>query len=199
MVQFLFTYALFVSPLFNLDDVVNFADDNLCVERNKDLSMLIINLEKRLEMITKWLRDSGLVVNESKTEVCLFHTNDQPLIEITLLGVKIKSLKSINVLGVVFCCKLNWQIHIAKAISKAKKALYALRLLKKYFTNSEMRILLDAHFYSILYYNASIWLTPSLSSDLKQSLLSVSANVLRSCLMHEGFDISFENLHRTHT
>ena len=131
--------------------------------------------------------------------MCLFHTNDQPLIEITLLGVKIKSLKSINVLGVVFCCKLNWQIHIAKAISKAKKALYALRLLKKYFANSEMRILLDTHFYSILYYNASIWLTPSLSSDLKQSLLSVSANVLRSCLMHEGFDISFENLHRTHS
>ena len=131
--------------------------------------------------------------------MCLFHTNDQPLIEITLLGVKINSLKSINVLGVVFDCKLNWQIHVAKAISNAKKALYALRLLKKYFTNFEMRILLDAHFYSILYYNASIWLTPSLSSDLKQSLLSVSANALRSCLMHEGLDISFENLHRTHS
>ena len=61
-----------------------------------------------------------------------------------------------------------------------------------------MRILLDAHFYSILYYNASIWLTPSLSSDLKQSLLSVSANALRSCLMHDGFDISFDNLHKIH-
>ena len=56
---------------------------------------------------------------ELLTEVCLFHTNDQPLIEITLLGVKIKSMKSINVLGVVFDCKLNWQINVAKAISKA--------------------------------------------------------------------------------
>ena len=191
-------YALFVSPLFDLDDLVNFADDNFCVEWNKDLSVLIINLEKRLEMITKWLRDSGLVVNESKTEVCLFHTNDQPLIEITLLGAKIKSMKSINVLGVVFDSKLNWQIHVAKAISKAKKALYSLRLLKKFFNNCEMRVLLDAHFYSVLYYNASIWLTPSLSPDLKQSLLSVSANALRSCLTHAGFDISFDNLHKIH-
>ena len=191
-------YALFVSPLFDLDDLINFADDNFCVEWNKDLSVLIINLEKRLEMITKWLRDSGLVVNESKTEVCLFHTNDQPLIEITLLGAKIKSMKSINVLGVVFDSKLNWQIHVAKAISKAKKALYSLRLLKKFFNNYEMRVLLDAHFYSVLFYNASIWLTPSLSSDLKQNLLSVSANALRSCLTHAGFDISFDDLHKIH-
>ena len=27
-------------------------------------------------MITKWPKGSGLVVNESKTEVCLFHRND---------------------------------------------------------------------------------------------------------------------------
>ena len=107
-------------------------------------------------------------------------------------------MKSINVLGVVFDSKLNWQIHVAKAISKAKKALYSLRLLKKFFNNCEMRVLLDAHFYSVLYYNASIWLTPSLSPDLKQSLLSVSANALRSCLTHAGFDISFDNLHKIH-
>ena len=84
------------------------------------------------------------------------------------------------------------------AITKAKKSLFALRILKKYFNNSEMRMLLDANFYSVLYYNASIWLTPSLDSVSKQSLLSLSANALRSCLMHDGFDISFEKLHETH-
>ena len=43
-------------------------------------------------MITKWLRDSGLLVNESKTEVCLFHKNDQPKIFITLqdVGIELK-------------------------------------------------------------------------------------------------------------
>ena len=101
-------------------------------------------------MITKWLRDSGLVVNESKTEACLFHTQDQPQIEFTLQGVKITTKKSMNVLGVIFDSKLNWQIHVATAITKAKKALFALRLLKKYFSLKEMRLLLDANFYSIL-------------------------------------------------
>ena len=37
---------------------------------NRSLALLVWNLEKKLEMITKWLKGSGLVVNESKTEVC---------------------------------------------------------------------------------------------------------------------------------
>ena len=147
-------------------------------------------------MITKWLRDSGLVVNESKTEVCLFHKNDQPQISITLQGVSVTSKKSMNVLGVIFDAKLNWQLQVSNATSKASKALFALRLLKRFFNNYQMRTLLDAHFYSVLYYN-TVWLTPTLASDLKHSLLSISANALRSCLMYKDFDISFDSIHKT--
>ena len=67
--------------------------------------------------------------NESKTEVCLFHKNDQPKITITLQNVRIESRKEMNVLGVVFDSKLNWNAHVASAISKSRKSLYALRLL----------------------------------------------------------------------
>ena len=35
--------------------------------------------------------------------------------------------------------------------------------------------------------------------DIKQKLLSISAHALRTCLKHEGFDISFEQLHKTHS
>ena len=191
-------YALFVSPLFDLTDLVNFADDNFCVEWCRDQTLLIVNLEKRLEMITKWLKDSGLIVNESKTEICMFHQNDQPLVKIKLLNVEIESKKSMNVLGVIFDCKLNWQMHAAMAISKAKKTLYALRLIKRFFNNLEMRTLLDSHFYSTLYYNSVIWLTPSLNNDTKQKLLSISANALRDCLRLNNPEISFENLHKIH-
>ena len=51
-----------------------------CLKWNRKIETLIVDLEINLEMITKWLRGSGLVVNESKTEICLFHRNDQPLI-----------------------------------------------------------------------------------------------------------------------
>ena len=103
-----------------------------------------------------------------------------------------------NVLGVTFDSKLNWSIHVAHTLVRAKKALIALKLIKRFFNIGEMRTLLDANVYSILYYNAAIWLTPLLNNELKQSILSFSANTLRTCLTHEGFDISFENIHRIH-
>ena len=34
--------------------------------------------------------------------------------------------------------------------------------------------------------------------DLRQSLLSISANSLRTCLKHDGLDISFKKIHRVH-
>ena len=82
-----------MSPLFDLQSQINFADDNFCVIWNRDLVLLIDDLEKRLEMIVKWLKDLGLVVNESKTEICLFHNNDQPPIIVMLQGSAIVSKK----------------------------------------------------------------------------------------------------------
>ena len=147
-------------------------------------------------MITKGLKDSGLIVNEGKTEICLFHRNDKPAIEVSVCGTVVRSKKQMNVLGVIFDSKLNWDAHISHAILKSKKALYALRLLRRHFSNIEMRTLLDSYFYSVLYYNSVIWLTPSISSHMKQQLLSISANAIRSCIMHNSYDISFENLHK---
>ncbi len=71
-----FLYALFVSPLFELTPLTAFADDKQIMDSNKNLEVLIMNMERKLEMITKWLKDSGLVVNEKKTEICLFHRAD---------------------------------------------------------------------------------------------------------------------------
>ena len=113
--------------------------------------------------ITKWLRDSGLVVNESKTEICLFHRNDQPVIKVKIQEVIITSNKSMNVLGVISDSKLNWNLQVASCISKSKKKLFALRLLKRCFAPSQMRVLLDSQFYSALYYNSVIWLTTELA------------------------------------
>ena len=137
-----------------------------------------------------------MLVNENKTEICLFHRHDKPLIQIKVQNVTVTSKKTINVLGVIFDSKLTWNQHIAFAIVKSKKALYALRLLRKYFNNNEMRTLLDSNFYSILYYNAVIWLTPNINCNLKHDLLSISANALRTCLSHVGFNVSFVDIHK---
>ena len=100
-----------------------------------------------------------------------------------------------NVLGVIFDSKLTWNEHIAHCINKSKKALFALRLLRKYFDFNEMRTLLDSNYYSVLYYNSVIWLTPELNANLKHNLLASSSNAIRSCLMYGNHVISFEKMH----
>ena len=44
------------------------------------MEVLISDTKKYLEIMTKWLKDSGMKVNESKTEVCVFHRLDTPQI-----------------------------------------------------------------------------------------------------------------------
>ena len=101
-----------------------------------------------------------------------------------------------NVLGVVFDCKLNWSEHVAHAIKKSNRSLCALRLLKRYFNPAEMKMLLTSNYYSSLYYNSEIWLSIHLKHELKQSLLSASANAIRSCIPLKNRFISFEAIHK---
>ena len=84
----------------------------------------------------------------------MFHKNDQPKITISIQNTRVESKKEMNVLGVIFDSKLNWGPQVANSICKARKALFALRLLRKFFNDQEMRLLLDSYFYSVLYYNA---------------------------------------------
>ena len=76
-----------------------------------------------------WLRDSSMKVNESKTDLCLFHRGDPSPITLNINGNTNKSNKSINILCVIFDSKFQWADHIAHAIKRSMKALNAIRLL----------------------------------------------------------------------
>ena len=94
-----------------------------------------------------------------------------------------------NVLGVEFDSKLNWNPHINKAILKSNKSLYAIKLIRKYFNSKEILNLLTSNYYSILYYNSEIWHLPSLSPETKQMLLSASANALKISQKNQSYAI----------
>jgi hypothetical protein len=60
-------YAMYVSPLFDIQDLTNFADDNFIIRWSGHRGSLVVDMEDSLTDIAKWLRGSGLAVNESKT------------------------------------------------------------------------------------------------------------------------------------
>ena len=189
-------YAMFVSPLFDIVPMLAFADDSYRVEINKNKTDLVKNMEKSLEATTKWLKKSGLKVNNEKTDMCLFYKHDTTPVNIMVGDQSIKSKREINVLGVTFDSKLQWSSHVSKAIAKSTRALNAIKLIRKFFSKHELLQLLASNFYSTLYYNTEIWLSDSLKYSLKKQLLSASGNALRVALHYPDPMISFIHLHR---
>ena len=188
-------YAIFVSPLFDISKLTNYADDNFVVRWHSQIQPLISLIEHDLGVMVNWLRGSGLKVNESKTEICLFHKHDVRTAEVTLNNCRIKTQNKMNVLGVLFDTKLTWASQINQTISKAKVALHAIRLIKPHFEATELKQIITANFFSILYYNSNIWHLPSLAPNLKQKLLSASGNALKLCTPNCPRDVSFITLH----
>ena len=188
-------YALFVSPLLDLEKIILFADDNYALEWNKNKDVLLSDMQRKMERVTKWLRDSGLKVNEAKTEMCLFHKKDQPTVQMVFNNQILKSKKQMNVLGVIFDSKLNWQPHVSNAISKSKRALHAIYLIRKHFNKAELLQLITSNYYSILYYNSEIWHLPSNPHSLKKSLMSASASALKLCTPQYDQSMSYITLH----
>jgi hypothetical protein len=188
-------YAIFVAPLFDLEKLSNYADDNYIIRWNSCIESLIIDMKKSLEAITKWLQDSGLKVNETKTEMCLFHRNDKRLITLNLNNIVIKSTPQIKVLGIIFDSKLQWTEQVANCIKKSTRNLHAIKIISKYFNNEELKTLLTSNFYTVLYYNSEIWHLPSLNPYLKGLLLSASSKALKICTPSYNLSMSYNDLH----
>ena len=90
----------------------------------------------------------------------------------------------------------NWRSRPLDHHRPTSRSLCALRLLRRYLNPTVMKMLLTSNYYSSLYYNSEIWLSNNLKHDLKQSLLSASANVIRSCVPLRNRFISFEAIHK---
>ena len=59
-------------------------------------------ITRELTLITKWLKDSGLSVNENKTEACVFYHKPTPMINLVINNVTITTRNTMNVLGLLF-------------------------------------------------------------------------------------------------
>jgi hypothetical protein len=89
-------------------------------------------MEKEIEAIAKWLKKSGLKVNDEKTDICLFSKNIRAPLSLKLNNINIVTKQQINVLGVIFDSKLNWSSHVESCIKKANKALIAIKIIRKF-------------------------------------------------------------------
>ena len=113
-----------------LEDLSAFADDNYAIQINRDLKALKITMENTISNISNWLRSSGLKVMD-KTEICIFSRLDTAALVMNINGNLVTTKKEMNVLSIIFDSKLQWTKQVMTTISKAKKALNAISLIKK--------------------------------------------------------------------
>jgi hypothetical protein len=185
-------FSLFISPLLEKEDLISYADDSYLIRSNKSKEIALQRLKFQMQKVEKWLTDSGLKVNVEKTEIVIFHKTDTAMSSLELNEVEIHTKKQISVLGVIFDSKLEWSLQVESSVRKARSALQGLRVINKYFTETERLTLMTSFFYSRLYYGSQIWLIPSLKKALKSKLFSASGAALR--LLDR--DLSFKELHR---
>ena len=120
-----------------------------------------------------------------------FYQKDTHQVEMAVTVFLVKWKDQMNLLGV----KLTWAIHVSIQTNKANNALHAIKLIRKYFNQEEILSLLTSNFYSIRFYNPEVWQIPSLKRELKQILLSNSANALKISQRTPDRYESFVNIH----
>jgi len=192
-------FAIFVAPMFELATVSSYADDSYLSEKNHDLNNMVTNLSTKANLLTNWFKASGLVVNESKTEFCVFHKNRKVTCQIQINDVIIKNTPTLKTLGITFDENLTWDHQIQQISKSCSKLNSGFQILKKFFTRTELLTLATSLYYSKMYYAAETWLSHGLSVRNQNALMSISAKVLKTvtgikCNQDDG--ISFLELHK---
>jgi hypothetical protein len=122
------------------------------------------------------------MVNFAKTEICLFHKRDIGSVGVSIGNDRFITIKQMNVLGLIFDSKFQWNARVCNRIKKTNKSLCALKIIRKYFNTKELLLILKSIVFSIRYYNSEVWHLPSLNQSLKQKLLAFSANSIKMAL-----------------
>jgi len=118
----------------------------------------------------KWLKDSGMLVNESKTEIMILHRTERIKKVINIGDTSIESKNKMRVLGVIFNQNLTWQDHIINTINSCQRVLHGLKVIRKYFDIKKFTQILTCFLFSKLFYAFEVWSYNILSYDCKRML-----------------------------
>ena len=187
-------FSLFVSPGLRQNKVISYADDSYAIISDKVKDFAIKNLGETLSRLSLWFKDSGLKVNEQKTEITIFHKNNSRLEDVIVNGAVIRTKETIKVLGLTMDTTLSWHEHVNNAANKIQSKIHAIRMIQRFFKNDEILLLLKVFCYTSLYYASSVWLTPSLHASLKSKLFSASGKILSIIKI-----ASYKKLHKEFT
>ena len=112
--------------------------------------------------------------------------------KIEIGNITVVSSQQLGCLGVILDNRLTWDKQIDKAITDSRKALQAVKIVRRYFSKEETAKLVTSLVFSRLYYGCEAWLLPTLKEDLFKRLYSQSGKILKAI----DKDLGYVQLHK---
>ena len=144
--------------LANLSTIL-FADDTCVISSNSDLSILINDINQKLNRINQWFISNKLTVNFSKTNYMIFHGKCRQHFNgrIIMGNTTLKKVSSTKYLGLTIDDKLTWKCHITKLCSKISSCCSFMYKLRYYVPLQSRLYVYYSLFYSHITYGIICW------------------------------------------
>ena len=189
-------FAIYVSPIseLGLERIVSFADDAYLINSGYSMEEIKTRAENDLTTLTNWFADSGMLVNKSKTDACIFSRRDEQMIELTFGNSTVQAKKEIKILGVWFDSKMTWQKQVFEAINRTRRVLHGLKIICSKYSRKELYEITTSLAFSTLYYGAEIWLNCCLRQREWAALRRIHIECIRLCQRDFKRKIKIEEL-----
>ena len=128
----------------------NFADDNTLSAWGERVSKLIDTLESESNIAIDWFTKNKMIINPDKFQAIILDKKKSNLTNIPLNidNQTIKSVTSVELLGIHLDDKLNNNLHISNICRSAANQLNALMRLKSYLSFNAKRVLINSYIIS---------------------------------------------------
>ena len=166
-----FLFNLSINDLFFfilIASVHNFADGNTLSAFAENVSKLINGLQSESEVITDCFKKNQMIVNPDKFQVIITdkkkgdHTNENIVID----NKQIKTVSSVELLGIQLDDKLNCSPHMSNICKSAANQLNALIRLQKFLSFKEKKVLIYSYFLANFNYCPLVWMFSSVFGSI---------------------------------
>jgi len=162
-----------------------YADDSAILVSGKNKEHITSALSKDLELVSHWLVDNKLSLHLGKTESILFASKpklkNEPNLDISCNGTKIKSTNSVKYLGATLDQHLSCESMVNEIIKKASSRLKFLHRKKSFLTVHTRKLLVSCLIQCHLDYACCFWFH-SISKKFKDRLQILQNKCIRFVL-----------------
>lgn len=159
--------------------LISYADDSYVLITGETEDEVVSVTESVVDSHIRFLRDLGMVVNDSKTELMWIGRSTGPRPEVKIMGNTCEPVSFMKALGILIDGTLSWDHQAERAISTGQKLVSVFRFLRKQMTEEQFLKTVTANYYSSVFYCSSVW-HPNIKAIYKAKLTSLHFRLLRT-------------------